>query len=376
MFDVIVVGAGPVGSFTAGRLAEEGLEVALFEEDKEVGRDVVCAGIIGKEAFQTFPLPQEAILSPIKSILFFSPSLHTFQYTSPESMAYVVDRSIFDKGMLRYAEEKGVEVVLGAPVEKTKPGQNFIEVVAKEGLLNTRAKALVLATGINYRLHKDLGLETPPAFLQGAQAEIEMRGLRETEIYLGKDIAPGSFAWAVPLSVPKARVGVLTTHKARFYLDRFLEGPLRQRVEKGSKIRQKPIAYGPAARSANDRVLAVGEAAGQVKTTTGGGIFYGLICAEIATQVLKRAFRKGDLSYRQLSEYERLWKSKLGKELRMGKLARKILGRLTDKQIDRIFKFVGERPKVKELMEKEVEFDYHSGLISFGLRLLKGFIRG
>ena len=374
MFDVIVVGAGPVGCFTAGRLAEEGLEVALFEEDKEVGRDVICTGIIGKEAFQTFPLPQEAVLSPIKSILFFSPSLHTFQYTSPENMAYVVDRSIFDKGMLRYAEEKGVEVRLAAPVEKIKLGQNFIEVVAKEGSLNTRA--LVLATGINCRLHKDLGLGTPPTFLQGAQAEIEMRGLQETEIYLGKDIAPGSFAWAVPMSGSKARVGVLARNKARFYLDRFLEGPLRQRVEKGSKIRQKPIAYGPAARSAKDRVLAVGEAAGQVKTTTGGGIFYGLICSEIGTQVLKRAFHKGDLSYRQLSEYEKLWKSKLGRELRMGKLARQILGRLTDKQIDMTFKFVGERPKVKELMERKVKFDYHSDLISFGLKLLKGFIRG
>ncbi|GAG46719.1 unnamed protein product, partial [marine sediment metagenome] len=108
----------------------------------------------------------------------------------------------------------------------------------------------------------------------------------------------------------------------------------------------------------------MGEAAGQVKTTTGGGIFYGLICSEIATGVLKRAFHKGDLSYRQLSEYERLWKSKLGKELRMGKLARRILGRLSDKQIDMIFKFVGERPKVKELMEREFKFDYHSDLIS------------
>jgi len=374
MFDVIVVGAGPVGCFTAGRLAEEGLQVALFEEDEEVGRDVICTGIIGKEAFQTFPLPQEAILSPIKSILFFSPSLYTFQYTSPESMAYVVDRSIFDKGMLRYAEEKGVKVRLGALVEKIKLGQNFIEVMAKEGSLNTRA--LVLATGISYRLHKDLGLATPHIFLQGAQAEIEMRGLRETEIYLGKDIAPGSFAWAVPVSGSKARVGVLTRNKARFYLERFLEGPLRQRVEKGSKIRQKPIAYGPISRSVNDRVLAVGEAAGQVKTTTGGGIFYGLICSEIAIQVLKKAFHKGDLSYRQLREYERLWKSKLGRELRMGKLARQILGRLNDKQIDRIFKFVGERPKVKELMEREFKFDYHSDLISLGLKLLKGFIWG
>jgi len=376
MFDVIVIGAGPVGSFIAGRLAEEDLQVALLEEDEEVGRDVVCTGIIGTEAFQTFPLPQEATISVIKSILFFSPSLETFQYTSLESMACVVDRSIFYKGMLRYAEGNGVEVRLGAPVEKIKLGQSFVEVVAKEGSLNTRAKALVLATGINYRLHKDLGLGTPPTFLQGAQAEIEMRELRETEIYVGKDVAPGSFAWAVPVSGSRARVGVLSRSRARFYLERFLEGPLRQRVKKGSKIREKPIAHGPVPRTVNDRVLAVGEAAGQVKTTTGGGIFYGLICSEIATQVIKRALGKGDFSYGELKEYERLWKGRLGRELRMGKLARQVLGRLSDRQIDKIFKLVGEKAKVKELMETKIKFDYHSDLISFGLKLIKGFVWG
>ena len=58
----------------------------------------------------------------------------------------------------------------------------------------------------------------------------------------------------------------------------------------------------------------------------------------------------------------------------MGKLARNILGKLSDKQIDRTFKFVGEKPKVKELMEREFKFDSHSDLISFGLKLLKGVI--
>ncbi|MBA7668788.1 hypothetical protein ES703_76904 [subsurface metagenome] len=71
MFDVIVVGAGPVGSYIAGRLAEEGLEVVLLEEDEKVGRDVICTGIIGKEAFDRFDLAKADIISSIKSVCLF-----------------------------------------------------------------------------------------------------------------------------------------------------------------------------------------------------------------------------------------------------------------------------------------------------------------
>jgi len=378
MFDVIVVGAGPVGSYIAGRLAEEGLEVVLLEEDEKVGRDVICTGIIGKESFDEFDLPKAAVISNIKSVCFFSPSYFTIDYTPSRILAYVVDRDLFDQEILRGATEVGVDVRLGKKVVGVKINKDFGEVqVEKEGSLEKiRGRAMVLATGVSYKVHKQLGFSLPPAFLQGTQVETKVKDVRNTEIYFGRHIAPGSFAWIVPLNNSQARVGALSRNKGVSYLKNFLRETLKDRVEGIPEVMLKPIAYGPISRSAKDRILAVGEAAGQVKTTTGGGIIYGLICSEIATGVLKRAFHKGDLSYRQLSEYERLWKSKLGKELRMGKLARKILGRLSDKQIDMIFKFVGEKAKVRELMERKVKFDYHGDLISLGLKLLKGFIWG
>ncbi|GAH83299.1 unnamed protein product, partial [marine sediment metagenome] len=137
---------------------------------------------------------------------------------------------------------------------------------------------------------------------------------------------------------------------------------------------QKRIACGAAKRSVRNRILTVGEAAGQVKTTTGGGIFYGLLCSEIAVNVLQGGFSKQDLSERQLVRYDKLWKSKLGKELRMGIWMRKIMKRLTDRQIDKIFKFVREKVSVREMLERKIKFDYHTGVISLGLRLLRGLI--
>ena len=380
MYDVIVVGGGPIGGYTAYQLADQGFEVCLLEEDDEVGKDVICTGVIGTEAFKQFNLPRTAIISRIKSIIFFSPSFLTFDYTPSDTLAYVVDRHIFDSKILEWAREKGVEVHLGRQVCRVKIGDNFgeVEICGESPLVKKlTAKVLVLATGIKCQLHKSLGLRPPPAFLQGAQVETEVKDLSHTEIYVGSEVCPGSFAWAVPLNHQRARIGLLTEKRGVFYLNNFLKDRFKDRInEPNPKILQKSIAHGPVRRSVSDRVLVVGEAAGQVKTTTGGGIYYGLLCSEIAAEVLKQSFGRGDLSFRQLIKYENLWKSKLGKELRMGKLARKIMSKLSDPQIDRLFKFLREKAKVKELMERKVKFDYHSDLISFGLKLLKGFIRG
>ncbi len=135
MYDAIVVGAGPIGSYTAYQLAELGFEVALLEEDDEVGKDVICTGVIGTEAFERFNLPQRAIISEIKSITFFSPSLEAIDYTPSSTLAYVVDRELFDKEILQAAQRKGVDVHLGKQVRRINTYKDFVEVESwNEGL--------------------------------------------------------------------------------------------------------------------------------------------------------------------------------------------------------------------------------------------------
>jgi len=374
MYDVLVVGGGPIGSYTAYQLADLGFEVILMEEDDEVGKNVICTGVISTEAFQRFNLPKRSIISEIETMTFFSPSSVTIDYTSSSTLALVVDRSLFDRGILEQARKKGVDVHLGEKVYQVNAHQNFVEAESRseDYTKKVRAKAVVIATGINYQLHRSLGLGVPADFIQGAQAEVEVKGLSGTEIYIGKRISPGAFAWAVPLDNGWARMGVLAENKGISHLEEFLKMRFAGRIkQENPRIFQKRIACGAAKRSVKDRILAVGEAAGQVKTTTGGGIFYGLLCSEIAVHVLQKAFSKGDLSQRGLFQYERLWRSKLGKELKMGQWARKVLRKLTDKQIDKIFRFVREKAFIKKLLEKKVKFDYHASLISSGLKLLR-----
>jgi len=275
-------------------------------------------------------------------------------FTFPDVIAYVVDRTVFDKELLRRAGEKGTDVQLGRHVQRIRICEDFVEleVLGEDLKKKKRAKVIVLATGGKYSLQRSVGLAEVPGFLYGAQMETEVEKL-----------------------ILRSRIGVLVKNKGGFYLKRFVEERLGERVrEKNVKILQKRIAYGPLKRTVKHRVLVVGEAAGQVKTTTGGGISYGLLCSEIAIEVLKKAFGKGDLSERKLAEYDRLWRKKLEGELRMGHLVRRFFEKLSDKHIDKIFSFIQKNRKMRKAIEEKFDFDYHSDIISFGMNLFRKII--
>ena len=128
------------------------------------------------------------------------------------------------------------------------------------------------------------------------------------------------------------------------------------------------ISLKPLARTYGRRLVVVGDAAGQVKPTTGGGIYYGLLCADIAASNLHRALDNDDLSAKNLASYEREWKKKLGRELKIGYYARKFYEHLSDKQIDRIFDIIKSNGIDEALLKADdLSFDWHGEVI---LRLL------
>ena len=149
-------------------------------------------------------------------LTFFSPSFLALRYISSQSIAYVVNRSIFDKAIAKLAREKGVEIQLGQWIRKIRIEQDKVEVEI-DGMDRKRAKVAILATGINYFLHSQVGLDAPPFFVQGAQTEAQIENLKEIEIYLVSFMTSGSFAWIVPLNENKARIGNLTKREGRFY---------------------------------------------------------------------------------------------------------------------------------------------------------------
>lgn len=133
------------------------------------------------------------------------------------------------------------------------------------------------------------------------------------------------------------------------------------------------LSYGriplkPLARTYSERLLVVGSAAGQVKPTTGGGIYYGLLCADMAANNLHQALKRDALSANNLANYQKEWKRKLGRELKLGYWARKFYELLSDKQIDRIFDLIKSNGIDEALLKADdLSFDWHGRVV---LRLI------
>lgn len=376
--DVIVIGAGPAGSVCAAGLAGAGLSVLVLEEHAGAGEFVNCTGIIGTEAFDALELPRTPILATLQGLTFVTPLGRSFRYDPGTPLAHVVSRHAFDRALAESAASAGAAFRFGVRART-------LRVTAEEAVVTLgpdepplTAQAVVIATGFGTNLPQQVGLTGPPRLIYGAQAEVAMADLRDAEIYLGKVVAPDSFAWVVPVGPQAARVGMTVGAHAPHYFDQFMRSafvaPRLRQPRWTMKLSPVPLGMIPA--SYTDRVLVIGEAAGQVKTTTQGGIYYGMLCATLAAKTLRKAFAKRDWRGQVLREYEREWHRRIGPELAVGESLRALLARLSDDQVDAVIE-LATKGEVAELVRRIARFDWHRDVILSSLRLpvLQGLMR-
>ena len=366
MHDVVVVGAGPAGSYAAYCLAIRGYDVVVLEEHPRVGEPTNCSGLVGAEAFEKHDLPTEAILGSFDAARFVSPRGAEALVSAGRTVAYVVDRAGFDRSLARQAQAAGATYRMGTRclgISQTGGGIR-VNVQDPEGQGEFEARAGIIATGVKYGLLEGLGMTRPSRFIEASQTEVRMTGVKEVEVYLGRDISPGSFGWAIPVGDERVRLGVCNGKRAPEHLQRLLRNPLvgSRLLEENPRLKNKPIPIAPGKRSYLDHLLLVGDAAGQVKPTTGGGIYYGILCAEIAARTLDEAFIAGDLSVRRMAVYESRWRKEIGLELSMGAYFRRLGAWFSDAQIDQLIRSYRD-PELRDLVERTAAFERHSTFI-------------
>lgn len=371
MYDVVVIGAGPAGNICGYLTAQAGLSTLVLEEHAAVGLFVNCTGIIGAEAFTRLHLPTEQILSSLQTITFYSPTGRSFRYNPGRILAHVVHRAQFDQALADGAQGAGAQYRFNYHARLIRVDADAVELrQAEEDPEPITARVAVIACGFGSNLPLQVGLSGPKSIIYGAQCEVEMAGLRDVEIYLGRQVAPDAFGWVVPLSPDRARVGLVTCKEAPAYFQKLLQHPsIHPRIRTlEPKMLLSPVPMEPIEVSFTDRVLVVGEAAGQVKTTTQGGIYYGMLCAVMAAETIQEAARRNDFSAKTLRRYEQEWKRVIGQELKAGLSLRQLFGQFSDAQIDAMVE-LGTRDDILSLVKRLAQFDWHKELIQSSLRL-------
>ncbi|MFI5177507.1 MAG: geranylgeranyl reductase family protein [Vicinamibacterales bacterium] len=364
MRDVVVIGAGPAGSITAQLLAAAGRDVVVLEEHDGAGTPVHCTGLLGFDAFEEFDLPRDLILGRADAARFWGAAGRSVLVHSERVEAAVIDRARLDRTLAERAASSGADVRLGCRAESIAVGPRGVSVVARGLDEPIEARACVLACGASYRFHRQLGLGLPQVFLQSAQLETVWPNVPQIEVRFGQTVAPSGFAWLVPLQrdgVPHARIGMMATQQSRDRFHAFLgwlaaEAGLDAAALPPPNFKMLPL--GPVSRTYGDRVVAVGDAAGLVKPTTGGGIFYGLVSGALAAQVLDAALDRDRLGAAELRRYESAWRKRLGQEIRVGLAFRRIAARLSDESIDDLIELARVNGVVP-LLQQTASFNWH-----------------
>jgi geranylgeranyl reductase family protein len=355
--DAIVVGGGPVGSFAALNLARLGVKVTVFEEHAAVGSPSHCAGHLSIRSLRNlglYPLPDKIVENTFSAANFYSPMGAELSVRLARPVTCAVNRTFFDRYLAEEAEAAGVSYCLSSRVRSLLIDNGFVKGVNVEqkdaGEEAVSVKIVVDAEGVSSRILRQTGLSplNRGRLVYAVEAEVEnIRNveLDAVEVFLGKDYAPGFYAWLMPRPDGTAKVGLATrTGNPKEFLRRLmLKHPVASKQLGTARITRMafhPISLGgPILKAYSNGFLAVGDVASQVKPTTGGGVIFGLTCAKIAAQVAHEAIRRNDLSSNCLQLYQKRCQDTLSFDFNVMLRMRKFLDALSDERIDEALRF-------------------------------------
>ncbi len=363
--DVAVVGAGPAGCFVGKALAEHGLEVVIIEEHGEVGNPVCCTGIIGVDGLEELGIrPGKWVLGKLRSAAIYPPSNKPIKMAKPKVQALVVDRAEFDRSLAVAAAKAGATMLLNSKCLDLRFDEGPVIKMSGKKESELRARVVIGADGPASIVARKAGLVKSSKYIRCAQVETIAGASEDTaEVYFGRSFAPGFFGWLVKAGdVCRVGLGATEGNPTQMLKSFMTEHPVVSR-KVGGKILGSCAGLIPECLSRkihSDSVLLVGDAAGQVKPLTGGGVYFGLSCAKLAAEAVISAVESGEV--KRFEGYERAVMDKFGRDFELGVRARKLFEQMPDDDIDLLFELL-ERHDFKEIVLKNFDFDHHEKLV-------------
>ena len=377
--DIAVVGCGVSGATAALAAAQHNASVAIFEEHPEVGVPSHCSGHVGIIAFKQFspPIPPSIIENEIKGAVLHPPTAKPLTLCRPSPVTWVLNRAKFDCHMARLAKASGADLQLNSRIESYRHAEDgSVQLkVAGGRQRDVNCRVLVDASGCAASVSKYAGLTKRGRGLLVNSAQFNVENLDDVdedfvEVYFGQKFAPGFFGWIIPRRDGTAKVGIATGARTnvKHCFDRFIgKHPIVSAKLKHAKqispTNFHPIPVGGAMnRTYSDNVLAVGDAASQVKATTGGGIVFSLLCGRLAGETAAKAVRDRDVSAARLKNYESSWRRMIGFDLQAMSWLRRLLYSLPDSNLDRIFSIADEL-NVDQVLSRTADIDFQGRTI-------------
>jgi digeranylgeranylglycerophospholipid reductase len=361
-YDVIVAG-GSVSGLLAGReIAAKGLSVAILEEDAEIGTPEHCGGLVSINGIENLGIipSSNAIENKIKYARISSYS-KSFELNAEEQKVIVLDRRVFDKQIAFQTQRMGGDIrtrcSMQSITKKNDLGDDNYHYDLRTSEGNLKCNYFVDARGVSSILKRNR-----EGVLQSAQYEVYASWIeRDTiEVKFDSERYPGFFAWIIPTGSGRGKVGVAgKSINAMAALKAYMDS--KGKVYSVIRKVYAPIwIRGPLEAFVYGRTVIIGDAAGQTKPTTAGGIYTCGMGGILAGRAIAKAIKQNNDNC--LSEYQKNWSSIFKEEFDKMIIARRLLERLDNKAIDRLFLTISQTET--EQLSKIGNFDFHSAALA------------
>jgi len=357
VLDVAVVGAGPVGLVAARCAALRGAQVAVFERASQLVPSC-CAGLVSPRTLPVLGVSERSVVRAILAVHVHAPSGQSVELRAGRTKGLVIDRLALQEELLQLAQEAGVTVCFSCDVVDAAPGH--LTVQQAEATQTVEARVVIAADGPHSHVAQALGLPSPPMTVVAEQAELEVDTalLDHVSVFLGQRTAPGFFGWSVPAQQNRIRVGLASADQDalagcldQLISDHFLYARVHSR-------KRAEIPLGMPQCIVGARVMSVGDAAGQTKPLSGGGLFTGGACARLAGFAAADAARSGS-PQTLLERYQERCVGLIGREQAFGQSVRELFSRMGDAEIDTAMQTLGAQPLLDYLAEQADIDNFH-----------------